>query len=107
MDEEGFDIYGDDLTGGADSKAADNEDDLLYGDLSDAGAAASGKETQTEAQDQDKGEGAGEEDLELNLYEVGDKEDEDDSRSSSGRRGLERERYPAGGDRPQQNKERM
>lgn len=84
----------------------DNEDDLLYGDLSDAGAAASGKEAQTEAQDQDKGEGAGEEDLELNLYEVGDKEDEDDSRSSGGRRGLERERYPAGGDRPQQNKVR-
>jgi hypothetical protein len=75
-----MEIHSDDCLNGL----QDNEDDLLYGDLSDAGAAASGKEAQTETQDQDKGEGAGEEDLELNLYEVGDKEDEDDSRSSSG-----------------------
>lgn len=80
------------LGGGSCTHVQEAEDDLLYGDLGGGGGGDGGEDGSNKEY-----QGTGlEEDLELNLYEVGDKEEDDEGiRRGERNRGPERERYPA------------
>jgi len=88
MDDDALDIYGDlsvgDLETDKTAAPLENDDDLLYGDLDNE--EGGGKHHHHQHRE-------GDEDLILNLYEVGDKDEEEDTDKGNGRiRGLERER---------------